>query len=145
MKDDNLWEQYIKDVWHIFPLYTFYEVNFQKLPWQMADRMFIFSTISIKDIEIQHVKTTKFFNIYEVYPTTINSPIGYIFRTRNFDEKLMKLYYSTHGISVCTDSMTFKETMRLDKDVIYDKAELSITSYGNDAEVISDIAKVMGI
>lgn len=142
--DSQQWLDYVKDTWSIFPIYTFYEVNCTKLPWNTDDRIFVFSNVSTTRIEINHAKLTKFFDVYTVNPVNLScGAIGYIFKVRNIPN--VKVRYTTHGVSACTSVMTEHETARLERNLIYDKSEISMYSYGNDAEVVTDLTKVMGV
>lgn len=141
------WEQYVRDVWPSFPTYTFYQLNMSSLSWEDKTRTFIYSNLSQEIPELKKKQDTKFFQIYEVVPKHIHTPLGYVFRVREnvVKEIPYKLYFTTHSISICTDIMTFEEVSRLEKKIVYETKEITIASYGNDAEVISDISHLFSI
>lgn len=138
-------EEYLNDIWKVLPLYSFYEIGYSSLPWSdIKNRVFIYSTTKTTKLNLKQVLLSKFFNLCEVYCDNASYPIGYVIIQRDFIEKV-KVRYTSHAISACTPVMSAEEVKRLGKKCMYDRNELSLFSYGNDAEVITDLHKVMGV
>jgi len=138
-----MWRSYLKDTWTVYPIYCFYETGYNKLPDNKNKYLYVYSTIRTNNLEFGKEIKTNFFTLYEAYPGSLNTPIGYVIK---FDYlKDVKYRFTHHGISACTNVMTKKETTRVNRSIIYDKQHICIVGFGNDAEIVTDISKVLGV
>lgn len=129
-------EDYIKNTWEILPLYQFYELD---IPF-IKNKVAIYSTIALSEIEIKQDFISKYFIIYGVYPR-ISRCIGNVFVWR----KNVISRVSAHSISACTDVATKKYIESSFRTNDYANEFLNLVSYGIEAEVITDLAKVLQV
>jgi hypothetical protein len=132
-------DKYIRNTWPIFPIYQFYEVDIPTV----SNRIFVYNTLSIDSIRMQQVMLTKFFNVFEIYHSNLNKCVGNMIMLKNL--KSIKYRHSPHAISACSSEMNVVEVERVCKVISYENQYLSLISYGNDAETITDLPRVMQI
>lgn len=132
----NKVEDYIKNTWEIFPLYQFYELD---IPLSNKN-VIIYSTLALTDIELKKEYTSKFFIIYGVYPK-VNKCIGNVFIKRK--DAISRI--SAHSISACSEIANKEYIKNTFKIRNYSNNFLELISYGNEAEIITDLGKVLQV
>lgn len=128
--------EYLLNTWEIFPLYQFYELKIPFIDINIA----IYSILAVPDIKIKLDFVSKFFNIYGIY-LRASQCIGSVF----IWEKFTNARISAHSLSACTSLATKKYVEDAYLAQEYSNNFLNLISYGLEAEVITDLPKVLQV
>ena len=136
MQDNKSIIEYVTNTWNIFPIYQFYELEIPNI----TNKIVIYSTLSLNDVEIKQDYASKFFNIYGVYPA-VNRCVGNVFVWRN--NSISRV--SAHSISACTENATRQYIEDSYRKCEFKNEFLHLFSYGIEAEIITDLANVLQV
>lgn len=128
----------IKDVWPVIPAFTFYQVGSPK------DLVFAYKFSEARKPNGKVIKSTQFFNVVVITSGNMTVPAGFGFFLTHAQVKDRFIRRTSHCVSVGIES-SLREIGSTKRSILWEANGLSLVTYDNVTEAITDLGSIMGI